>query len=299
MQLNLRQIEVFRTVIETGSMTKAGKVLGISQPAVSRQIRDLESRFGINLFMRRAGRIEPTKDALALHGEVEHCLGGLEQMVNYASDLGELRRQRLRIAATVGHSYFLLPKVISALHDQFPDVTISLRSGSSPEVVEFIANGQSDIGFAILPLDAHGVIVEKMPEVELVCVIPKTHSLAEKNHIQPKDLEDVPLLLISENSLMRKRLLQTFTVAGIQPKIILDSTYTGPICSLVGQNMGVSIVDRLTAASYTDHNIAIRPFEPAIPCELKLVTHERQTLAAPARVFTELAKRVLLETCQL
>ena len=98
---------------------------------------------------------------------------------------------------------------------------------------------------------------------------------------------------------MRKRLLQTFEQAGVQPNVILDSTYTGPICSLVGQNMGVSIVDHLTAVSYSDHNIAIRPFKPAIPCELKLVKHARQTLSAPAQAFAEMAKSVLLKTCHL
>lgn len=299
MHLNLRQIEVFRAVVEIGSMTEAGKMLGVSQPAVSRQIRDLENRFGINLFMRRAGRIEPTKDALLLHREVERCLGDLEQMLKFANDLGNFRRQRLRVAATVGHSYFLLPKVISEFNAQFPDVTISLRSGSSLEVVDLIEKGQSDIGFAILPLDIPGVIVEAMPEVELVCVIPKNHALVKNESITPQDLDGVPLLLISENSLMRKRLLQTFETAKVKPDVILDSTYTGPICSLVGQNMGVSIVDHLTAVSYTDHNIVIRPFKPAIPCELKLVTHARQGLSEPALAFAETAKNVLLKTCQL
>jgi DNA-binding transcriptional LysR family regulator len=298
MHLQLRQIEAFRAVIDTGSMTEAGQLLGISQPAVSRQIRDLEQRFGLNLFIRRAGRIEPTKDALALHNEVERCLGGLEQLVKFASELGTLRRQRLRIAATVGHSYFLLPSVIREFNQIFPDVTISLRSVPSREVVDLIEKGQSDIGFALLPPDAHGVATETMPEVELVCVVPKGHALETKNLIEPRDLEGVPLLLISEDSLMRKRLLQAFQDADIKPNVIVDSTYTGPICSLVGQNMGVSIVDHLTATAYADQNITIKPFKPAIPCELKLVTHARQNISPPAQAFVDIAKTVLLRICK-
>ena len=294
MRLNLRQIEAFRAVIETGSMTEAGKVLGLSQPAVSRHIRDLEERFGINLFRRYAGRIEPTKDAIALHMEVQNCLGGLEQMVQFADGLSNFRRQRLRIASTVGHSYFLLPQVIKAFHSEFPDVTISLRSGSSLEVIELVEKGQSDLGFAILPLDIHGVVLEPMPEVELVCVMPTEHALANKDIIEPEDLEGVPLLLISENSLMRKRLLQMFQQSKIDPNIILDSTYTGPICNLVGQGMGVSIVDRLTAEAYADHDIKICPFGPAIPCELKLVKPANQVLSPAAEIFVNLAKEMLM-----
>lgn len=295
MRVNLRQIEAFRAVVETGSMTEAGKVLGVSQPAISRHIRDMEAQFGINLFRRHAGRIEPTKDAMALHSEVENCLGGLEQMVQFASDLGEFRRQRLRIAATVGHSYFLLPKVITLFHKKFPKVTISLRSGSSGEVAELVEKGQSDLGFALLSLDSHSVVTEPMPEVELVCVMPRDHPLTKHKVIELEQLADVPLLLISEYSLMRKRLLQAFQQAGITPNVILDSTYTGPICSLVSQGMGVSILDRLTAEAYSDQNIAIRPFSPAIPCELKLVHSAHQTLSAPAKALVEIAKSVLLQ----
>lgn len=293
MKLNLRQIEAFRAVIETGSMTEAANVLSVSQPAISRQIRELEERFGLNLFIRHAGRIEPTKDALTLHGEVERCLGELEQLVKFANDLGESRRQRIRIAATVGHSYFMLPKVIAEFHKQYPEVTISLRSGLSPEVVELIDKGQSDIGFALLSVETQGVLLEPMPETELVCVLPKAHPLAEKPRIDVHDLAQEPLLLISENSLMRKRLLQTFESAGLSPNVILDSTYTGPICSLVNQGMGISILDYMTAEAYADHNITIRPFSPSVPCELKLVLPARQALSVPAKALVEIARSVM------
>lgn len=299
MHLSLRQIEAFRAVIETGSMTEAGKMLAVSQPAISRQIRDLEERFGINLFIRHSGRVEPTKDALALHIEVERCFIGIEQMVKFASDLGEFRRHRLRIVSTVGHSYFLMPQVISEFNKQFPEVTISLRSGSSPEVVELIDKGQGDIGFALLSLETPGVEIEQLPEAELVCVLPRTHPLTKKKKILVEDLAGEPLLLISENSLMRKRLLQTFETAGISPQVIMDSTYTGPICSLVSKGMGISILDQLTANAYADHDIEIRPFSPSIPCELKLVLPARQKLSAPGAAFVEIAKAVMSRTSAL
>ncbi|WP_138936073.1 LysR family transcriptional regulator [Roseovarius arcticus] len=288
LRFNLRQIEAFRTVIETGSMTEAGVMLGVTQPAISRLIRDLEDQYGLQLFSRHAGRIEPTKDAIALHVEVERCYGGMEQMVKFATDLGTFRRQRLRVASTVGHSYFFLPKVIKAFHERCPGVTISLRSGLSPEVVELIEKGQSDIGLALLPLDVHGVIIQEMPETSLVCIMPKGHALAALPEITPRELEQIPLLLISESSLMRKRLLQAFNDAGVTPNVIVDSTYTGPICSLVASGMGVSIIDTMTADAYAGQNIEIRPFSPSIPCELKLVLPATQALSKPAKVFIEI-----------
>lgn len=288
LRFNIRQIEAFRAVIETGNMTQAGDVLGVTQPAISRLIRDLEQEYGLQLFARHAGRIEPTKDAIALHREVERCYGELEQMVKFATDLGAFRRKRLRVASTVGHSYFLLPEVIKAFHARCPDVTINLFSGASPQVVEHIEKGRCDIGLALLPLDVHGVTIREMPETSLVCVLPKGHALTHHDEITPRDLADTPLLLISESSLMRKRLLQAFTDASVTPNVILDSTYTGPICSLVASGMGVSIMDILTADAYSNLDIEIRPFSPSIPCELKLVLPASQILSQPAQVFLDL-----------
>ena len=293
-RLNLRQIEAFRAVIEAGSMTEAGTALGITQPAVSRLVRDFEDQFGLQLFNRRHGRAEPTSDALALHQEIERCFGGLDQVVKFANDLSRYRRKTLRIAAPVGHSYFFLPRVIQRFHEAQPDVTISLRSCSSPDVAASVASGQSDIGIAILPPDVQGVLIDKLPEINLVCVMPQNHPLADRDAVGPIDLETVPLLLVSDYSLMSKRVLQAFKEAGVSPNIILDSTYAGPICSLVASGMGVSILDQLTADEYADKGIVIKRFEPAIPCELKLVLPDKQTLSAPAQAIADILQSSML-----
>lgn len=287
LRFNLRQIEAFRAVIQTGNMTQAGELLGVTQPAISRLIRELEEEYSLQLFIRHAGRIEPTKDAIALHTEVERCYAELEQMVKFATDLGSSRRRRLRIASVVGHSYFFLPEVIKSFHSRCPDVVINLRSGSSPEIIEHIEKGRCDVGLALLPLDVHGVVIKALPETSLVCVMPKGHPLSKLDTVTPQNLEKVPLLLISESSLMRKRLLQAFNEADIEPNVIMDSTYTGPICSLVAHGMGVSVMDFLTADAYSNLDIEIRPFSPSIPCELKLVLPASQALSQPASIFVD------------
>ncbi|MGI9421608.1 MAG: LysR family transcriptional regulator, partial [Hyphomicrobiaceae bacterium] len=100
--MNFRQIEAFRAVCETGSMTAAGEALGIPQPAISRLIRDLVQQFDLQLFTRKGARISPTQDAIALQQEVERCFDGLEQVVKFANGLNRSRNEQLRIAAPVG-----------------------------------------------------------------------------------------------------------------------------------------------------------------------------------------------------
>ena len=114
MRLNLRQIEAFRAVYQTGGMTAAGMLMNITQPAVSRLIRDLEAEIGLPLFVRKGTTIAPTPDAVALYQEVARSFHGLDQVALFASDLKRHRSGKISIAASLGPSFFALPAAIAA-----------------------------------------------------------------------------------------------------------------------------------------------------------------------------------------
>lgn len=113
-RVNLRQIEAFRAVFMTGSMTAAGDLMAISQPAVSRLIRDLEAMIGLSLFYRRGTSISPTSDAAVLFKEVERSFHGLDRIAKVAEELSRTRRGSLRISTTLPVSMYLLPATVSA-----------------------------------------------------------------------------------------------------------------------------------------------------------------------------------------
>lgn len=290
MRLNHRQIEAFRAVFQTGGMTAAAALLGVTQPAVSRLIRDLEEDIALPLFDRKGGAISPTPEAIALYNEVQRSFHGLDQVARVAGELGRRRGDTLKIAASVGPSFFCLPPTIAAFHKAHPDVVISLRSCSSPEVLDFVGSHQCDIGVAVVPAQGPGVEIEPLPEQNVVCILPKKHRLAGKRVIRPRDLKDVPLLMISDYSLMRQRILQAFDAAGVEPDIILDSSYSGAICSLVADGIGASVLDPVTARAYERQGIVLRRFEPAVPYELKLVHSASRMPTGPASAFATILR---------
>ena len=115
MHINHRQIEAFRAVFQTGSMTAAGALIGVTQPAISRLIRDLEGEIGWSLFDRSAGKLIPTPDAVALFREVQRSYHGLDRVADAAAQLGRRREGELRIAASVAPSFHGLPPVLTRL----------------------------------------------------------------------------------------------------------------------------------------------------------------------------------------
>lgn len=295
MRLNLRQIEAFRAVYRTGGMTSAGKLMNITQPAVSRLIRDLEAEIGLPLFVREGISIAPTPDATALYQEVERSFLGLDQISLFASDLKRNRSGRINIAASLAPSFFVLPNAITRLRSDWPDVTVSLHSCASPEVTDLVAANKADLGLAVLPPQADGVEIMPLPPLHVVAVVPSGHRLARKKVVRPRDLDGEPMLMVNEYSLMQQRIVKSFEAAGIAPDVIFDSSYSGSICALVANGIGVSVLDPVTARAYDGKGIVRITFEPKVPYELRLIRAGNRPLSAHVRAFAAILRDTLME----
>ncbi|MAN79139.1 MAG: hypothetical protein CMM77_13415 [Rhodospirillaceae bacterium] len=295
MRLNLRQIEAFRAVFQTGSMTAAGSLMGITQPAVSRLIRDLEAEIGLPLFERAAGRVIATPDAVALFREVERSFHGLDRVARAAAELRQRRQGELRIAASVAPSFFCLPPVIRAFHAVWPGVALSLKTGTSPEVLDLVAMQQCDLGVAVVPADAPGVVTRALPVHEAVCVLPVGHALAVKDAVTAQDLDGVPLLVLSDYSRLQQQFTACLDAAGIIPNVVFESSFSASICPLIADGVGVGVLDPLTARAHDRRGVVLRPFRPAVTYELKAVFPAARPLGERAAAFTDLLHRHLEE----
>ena len=294
-RLTHRQIEAFRAVYQTGGMTAAGNLMNITQPAVSRLIRDLEAETGLSLFVREGVSIAPTPDATALYQEVQRSFHGLDQVALFASDLKRNRSGRLNIAASLAPSFFAIPDAMAAFRRDWPDVTVSLDSVPSPEVADLVTAHKADLGLAVLSPQTDGIETMPLPKLHVVAVMPAGHPLARKKVIGPKDMDGEPVLMVSEYSLMQQRILKSFEAAGVTPNVIFDSSYSGSICGLVAKGGGVSVLDPVTARAYAGEGLAIRRFEPKVPYELRLFRATNRPASAHARAFAEVLRETLKE----
>lgn len=291
----MRQIEAFRAVYLTGGMTSAGQMMNITQPAVSRLIRDLEAEIGLALFVREGTTIAPTPDAASLYEEVERSFHGLDQVALFARDLKRNRSGRINITASLAPSFFALPAAIASFRKDWPDITVSLRSCTSPEVMELVAASKADLGLAVMPAQTRGVEILPLPNLAVVAVLPTAHPLAKKKVIRPADLAGEPMLMVSEYSPMQQRILKSLEAAGVTPNIIFDSSYSGSICALVAKGLGISVLDPVTARAYEGPGLALRRFEPRVPYELRLVRAANSPVGAHVCAFAEALVAALKE----
>lgn len=264
MKLNLRQLEAFKAVMETGTVSHAAGVLNVSQPAVSKLIANFERAIGFAAFDRAHGRLAPTPEATMLYSVVERAFISVGQIEQSAIDIGERRHGRLTVGVMPALSLGFIQEVASKFLADRPGVTITLHARSSSKVIESLARQQLDLGIVAAGLDHAGVETEFFCRVEAVCVLPNDHRLANKEVIVPSDLEGEPFVSLTMLDRIRARIDHPFEEAGVRRILRIDTPMAGSACAFVAKGAGVTIVDPFSALEFHSDRIVIKPFQPAI-----------------------------------
>ena len=127
MPLHIRQVEVFRAVMGTGTVSGAARLLGISQPAATQLLQALQAATGLQLFERALGRLRPTPEGHALYGEVQRAFRGLEELDRAVEALRGFNAARLQVGALHALSAHLVPRAIRSFREAQPDTRIALH----------------------------------------------------------------------------------------------------------------------------------------------------------------------------
>ena len=276
----------------TGSMTTAGAMLGISQPAVSRLIREIEGKVGFALFERQGKKITPTPEAVTLHREVDRSMQALSRIEVAAESIAQSKTDTLRVISTLGISAVYIGDVLRRLEQDFPDATVTLHTGTTPTVVETMLTQQFDLGFGFFPRVVQGLEIEPVNDVEAVCILPKGHALADLKEINVTDLDGVPLICQEKETQTQYKVVSVFRAAEIEPQIRVEANFTLMIYNLVETGLGAAIVEPITAKAMTDRAIEIRPFRPAIRFGSGIAFPTQKPRTDLAQAFAEHFKHV-------
>ncbi|CAM3520178.1 LysR family transcriptional regulator [Bordetella sputigena] len=270
--LNFRQIQAFRTVMLSGSMTQAAKELHTSQPHVSRVIGELERRIGLKLFERHSGKLIPTLEGQVFFRDVEHTFAGMRSLEDAAAAIRRRGAGRLRLASVPSMAIAVVPEAINVFAQQYPDVDVTLQVTDSLTVCQWVASGYADVGVASEIFNATGVESELLQRNVGVLIAPLDHRLARrKKTITPRDLVGEKFLSLKSSDIARKQIDDACLIDGEERRILAyESHFAAAICHMVSRGMGVSIANPLVAKAYADR-VAIRPFTPRIEFSTHLV----------------------------
>lgn len=239
----------------TGSMTAAAQALHVTQPAISRLIRDLELRLGLRLFERRGNHILPTLEATALYEEVERSFVGFDRIAAFAEALKAQTTGSLRIAAFPALTSSALPEYLAAFIKKRQRLSINLMGLPSHRVVEAVSSGQADIGYADGPVDRPGLRATLISR-SAVAIVPTGHPLARLPVLAASDFQNQCFISL-QGGLLRARI--DAALGNIPRLLLIETTLAIAACILVSRGAGVSIMDPAFAQQFDGRGLLVKP----------------------------------------
>jgi DNA-binding transcriptional LysR family regulator len=204
--MDTRQLAAFCAVVERKSFSQAAERLGVTQPAVSLQIRSLEKRLGRRLLDRSGRRVEPTEAGLRLYRGAQRMLALEDQLVDElaAGEEGELTGA-LQIGASTGPAAIVVPLLLCEFQAANPGVSVSLTVADTQAVIDLVAERQLELGIVGAARRQRGVSFESFAEDEVVLVVPAGHRFAGRT-IGVDDLREERLIVMQEGGGVRQLL---------------------------------------------------------------------------------------------
>lgn len=290
MNLSFRQLNTFREVIRSGSLSQAARTLGRTQPAVSAMIAGLEAELGFLLFKREHGKLTPTPEARYFLEECEDILSRLERTKRTMSGISKLQSGRLRIACHPAASGFFLPRALTSFLKDKPDIDVSLMMRSSTVIEDLIASQQFDIGFAETP-PPRTSIVQKDFELDCVCLLPADDPLTGKSTIAPRDLDGADLAMLFSGHETYVQTARAFADAGCSFRRRFELQTSLPGVHFVAARQCYMICDMITAFGSLDgsgvsNSISVRAFDPAVVSRVSILTPAHATRSVVADAFS-------------
>ncbi len=269
--MKFRQIEVFKEIMSTGTITAAAKRLHVSAPAISQMLSDFEESIEVKLFNRVKGRLVATTEAHLFLKEVDHVYTGLDHLKKVAKDLREYRFRELEIGIFSAISPEWLSSILSEFIAINSDITVTIKEVYSSQVLEDILSQQIDFGLSMVPINDPNVCCQLINTLPAVCIVHKNHPLASLEVISILDIAPLPFIYLSHLDRSKTQIIGLFEKEGVEPNIVIQVSRFDTVCHMVAKNLGVSIVDIKSATDFQLLDIKTIPLTPSFDFSVYLV----------------------------
>jgi len=239
--MELRHLRYFVGIVDAGSMALAGRRLNVSQPTLSRQMRDLEREFGVRLFDRIGRRIVLTSDGREMASRARHVLTEAEALRARGSVLGGGTGGVLRVGTTPQFLEAGMPRVLTAYRRTHPNVEIRLTEDAGQQLVERVQQGELHLA-ANVSRDFEQLASRPLYPLRMLAVMSRRHPLAARRSLTIDDLARQPLLMLGRGFQVRQVFDSLCQARNVDVDIIVESRSPQSIVALAGAGHGIAIV---------------------------------------------------------
>lgn len=297
--MELRQLQYTIQIAEERNFSRAADKLHIAQPSLSQQLSKLEQELGVKLFQRNTSSVELTHAGASFIEHAQKILDAVEQLRQEMDDISQLRAGRVVIGSMPITGSHLLPYVLPAFKEAYPEIQVNLLEDTSLNLEKLTAGGGTDLSLLSLPLQEPSLTYEPIGEEMIVLAVPPGHPLAELEHhpegVAIERLKDEPFIVLKKGQGFRTMVIDLCKSAGFEPNVVFESNNIETVQSLVAAGMGITFVPQLIARAKRSELIPVYvPLAAPVPSRTLVIAYRKgRYLSKAAEAFIETFKRVL------
>src|SRR5271154_4791895 len=283
--LTLRQIEVIRALMLTGTIAGAARLLNVAAPGLSRLMKHTEDSLGAKLFSRRGGRFVPAPEARSIFAQINELHRNLEnlQFAIGALDRGEGAEFKFAATPSIGHA--MAPLAVADLRRRYPDLLIDLDILKLEDAIDFLLLGRGEVAAVSARLEHPAITFEPLAQGRLYCVVAENHPLASRTRIAAAEIAAHPLIGIEPRDPYGRIITNIFARAGLQYQAPIKARFGVTVCALVRQNLGIGVIDGFTLAEQNSFGLRVIPIEEDTTFQTYVAFRNDTTLSSVAEFF--------------
>ena len=286
MNVTLRQLRVFQSVALTRNFSRTGEAIGLTQPAVSRAIGELEHAMGLRLLDRTTREVALTEAGRSLAARLDRVLDELDATLDDVAGLADAEGGKVRVASSPTLSAYLMPDCIAACARAAPRVRFMLLDRIQQDVLASVRGGEVDFGVVVEPPEVDDLACEGILRDPFVLVTPEQHRFARGASVRWKALEGASMVLLDNASGSRRYVDEALARHGVSCKVEQELGHPTTVFQMVEAGIGLTVMPRLAVPPAGLPGLAVRPLLPRLERTVMLVRrHDRALSPVAERVW--------------
>jgi DNA-binding transcriptional LysR family regulator len=283
--LTLRQIEVIRAVMVTGTIAGAARLLNVAAPGLSRLMKHTEDTLGVRLFVRRGGRFLPTQQAHAVFDQMNEVYRNLENLRYAIQNLARGRSTEFKLGTVPSIGNVMVPLAIADLRKRYPELLMEVDILKIEDAIDYLLLGRGEVVAMSSLLEHPALTFEPLAMGELYCIVSEDHELARRSIITAAEIAAYPLIGIEPTDPYGRIVVGLFQRAGLRHHIGIKARFGTTVCALVRQNLGVAVIDNFTVAHGAMPGLRIIPIKEPTAFQTYVAYRRDGALSTAAEFF--------------
>lgn len=297
--LTLRQIEIVRAVMVSGSIAGAARLLNVAQPGISRAMKHMETTLGISLFVRKGGRYVPSPEAVNVFGQLQDVHKKIADLQFSIDQLGRGRDVELSFGSVPSIANVMVPRAIAAARRRYPDLRIDIDILKIEDAVDYLMLGKGEFTVMSSSLDHPSIAFEPLARGHLVCIVAPDHPFAGRPSVTAAEIAECPLIGIDPKDPYGSIMASIFARQKLDYDITIRARFGTTVIALIKQGLGVAIIDAFTVADMDHRDIAIVPIADETGFQTYIARRRDVALSSFAETLIDNLRRAMNEAVSL